>query len=90
MRIIALGIIPEYQRKGIDAVLYYEVGTRANKIGIRNGDASWILEDNVMMNRALQSIVNGKVYKTHRLFDKKHLILSLLRLILKRAHIKKG
>lgn len=70
MRIIALGIIPEFQRTGIDAVLYYEVGTRAKKIGIQYGDASWILEDNMMMNRALQSIVNGKVYKKHRLFDK--------------------
>lgn len=71
IRIIALGIMPEFQKTGIDAILYYELGTRAINLGYRFGEASWILEDNEMMNRALTSTMGGKVYKTYRLYQKK-------------------
>ncbi|MGQ9819369.1 MAG: hypothetical protein ACUVQ1_05530 [Candidatus Kapaibacteriales bacterium] len=71
IRIIALGIMPEFQKTGIDAILYYELGTRAINLGYRFGEASWILEDNEMMNRALNSTMGGKIYKTYRLYQKK-------------------
>lgn len=69
-RIITLGVKPEFQKTGLDAVLYWEVGERAHKIGIDKGEASWVLEDNVMMNRGLQTTMNGKVYKKYRIYDK--------------------
>ena len=50
-RIITLGIVPEFQKKGLDAVFYWEIVNRAHAIGIDLGEASWILEDNEMMNR---------------------------------------
>ncbi|MBS1912102.1 MAG: hypothetical protein JST22_08960 [Bacteroidetes bacterium] len=69
-RILVLGVIPEFQRLGIDAVLYYEIGTRmTDGHGYTEGEASWILEDNVMMNRAAE-MMNGEVYKRYRLYDK--------------------
>ncbi len=67
-RVIALGIIPEYQRKGIDGALYYEVMKQAEKHGIMKGEASWILEDNLMMNRSAETM-NGKIYKKYRIYD---------------------
>lgn len=70
MRIIALGVLPEYQKTGIDSVLYYEIGKRGEKIGRTVGEASWILEDNMMMNRALTTTMNARVYKTYRLYDR--------------------
>ncbi len=70
VRIIVLGILPEYQRSGGDAALYFEIGERGFKNGNKYGEASWILEDNVMMNRALQHTMNGKVYKTYRIYEK--------------------
>jgi len=39
------------------------------KAGVRESEASWILEDNVMMCRMLQSI-GGKPYKTYRIYEK--------------------
>jgi len=33
------------------------------------GEASWILEDNEMMNRELKNI-NSQIYKTYRLYEK--------------------
>jgi len=69
-RIVALGVLPEFQKTGIDAVVYYELGTRGESIGRHLGEASWILEDNEMMNRGLTTTMNAKVYKTYRLYDK--------------------
>jgi GNAT superfamily N-acetyltransferase len=67
-RIITLGIIPEYQRRGIDALLYYEIVKRAEKLGIMRGEASWILEDNEMMNRGAK-VMNGEIYKKYRVYQ---------------------
>ncbi len=68
-RIITLGLIPEYQKKGLDAVFYYEIAKRAEKIGILKGEASWILEDNEMMTRGAKAM-NGEVYKKYRVYQK--------------------
>jgi GNAT superfamily N-acetyltransferase len=69
-RIIVLGVLPAFQRLGIDAVLYYEIGTRMTRgQGYTEGEASWILEDNVMMNRAAE-MMHGEIYKTYRLYEK--------------------
>lgn len=68
VRIITLGIIPEYQRKGLDAVLYDEVRTRASRIGVRLAEASWVLEDNDMMNRGAGEM-DAEAYKKYRIYD---------------------
>lgn len=67
-RIITLGIIPEYQKKGLDAVFYYEIVNRAHNIGVDLGEASWILEDNEMMVRGANTM-NGTLYKRYRVFQ---------------------
>jgi len=68
-RIITLGIIPEYQRKGLDAVFYWEIATRAHNNGIDLGEASWVLEDNEMIKRGLE-VLNAEVYKKYRIYEK--------------------
>ena len=69
VRVIVLGVIPEFQRSGAAGVLFYETAVRAKKLGYRYGEASWILEDNVMMNRAAEAM-QGKRYKTYRIYQK--------------------
>lgn len=68
-RIIILGVIPEYQKRGLDAALYYEIMVRAMKRNIVRGEASWILEDNTMMNRGAETM-NGDLYKKYRVYEK--------------------
>lgn len=68
-RIIVLGVLPEYQRKGLDAVFYWEIVNRAHDIGIDLGEASWVLEDNEMMKRGAE-VMNGELYKTYRIYEK--------------------
>ena len=67
-RILTLGIIPEYQKKGLDTIFYWEIVHRAAKLGIRLGEASWVLEDNDMMNRGLE-LMNADRYKRYRIWD---------------------
>jgi hypothetical protein len=67
-RIITLGIIPEYQKRGLDSVFYWEIVNRCREIGIKLGEASWVLEDNEMMNRGAE-VMQGEPYKKYRLYD---------------------
>ncbi|GAB1372329.1 GNAT family N-acetyltransferase [Candidatus Kapaibacterium sp.] len=71
MRIIVLGLLPEFRGTGVDAVVYYESGMRAHELGMDTGEASWILEDNEMMNRGLTTTMSGEVYKKYRIYEKK-------------------
>lgn len=68
IRIVILGILPEYQRRGLDAVLYLEIVRRGIALGCEWGEASFILEDNDMMNRPLQDM-GGEVYKKYRVLE---------------------
>jgi hypothetical protein len=68
-RVLTLGVIPEYQKRGLDAVFYWEIVNRAANVGILLGEASWILEDNAMMNRGAE-VMNGTIYKKYRIYRK--------------------
>ena len=67
-RIITLGVIPEFQKRGLDSVFYYEIVNRAAKLNIFLGEASWVLEDNEMMNRGLE-VMNAHSYKKYRIYE---------------------
>ncbi|MGA3193223.1 MAG: N-acetyltransferase, partial [Candidatus Bathyarchaeia archaeon] len=52
VRLITMGVIPEYQKRGIDIVFYIETVKQCLAKGFKGGELSWILEDNDLMNRA--------------------------------------
>ncbi|MBN2091397.1 N-acetyltransferase [candidate division KSB1 bacterium] len=68
-RVIIMGVIPEYQRRGIDTVFYWETYRHAVKKGYKGGEFSWILDSNTMMNRAAK-LVGAHIYKTYRMYQK--------------------
>jgi hypothetical protein len=67
-RIIILGVLPEYLNAGIGGILFYETARRVTSSGIPRGEAAWVLEDNVMMNRGAH-LLNGELVKRHRLYQ---------------------
>lgn len=69
LRVVIMGVIPDYQKRGIDSVFYWETYRRGVKKGYRWGEFSWILENNTMMNRAAQ-MMGAHVYKTYRVYEK--------------------
>lgn len=68
IRIIILGVLPEYLPSGAGVGLFYETAVRAVANGYPYGEASWVLEDNVMMNRGAK-LLNGKLTKRYRLYQ---------------------
>ncbi len=68
VRIIILGVIPEYQKRGLDAAFYNYILETAAKHNWFLGEASWILEDNEMMNRGAIEM-RGKLYKKYRIYE---------------------
>lgn len=69
MRIIILGVLPKYLNSGIGGALFYETARRGVARGYPQGEASWVLEDNVMMNRGAE-LMQAERYKTYRVYQK--------------------
>lgn len=69
VRIIALGFKKKFEGLAIGPLLYAEYYRRSVQLGYRYGEASWILEDNAAMNKALERM-HGKRYKTYRIYEK--------------------
>ena len=69
LRIILLGVLKEYRGTGVAEMLYHWIWTRGTTIGFRWGEAGWVLEDNVPMNKGLE-FMGFEPYKRLRLYDR--------------------
>lgn len=69
LRLVTLGIKEGYRRRGLDAILYLDTLRTAAKLGYEGGEISWTLEDNHLVNRAIESM-GGKKSKTYRLYER--------------------
>jgi GNAT superfamily N-acetyltransferase len=68
VRVLALGVEKQYQSSGLGAAFYASLVKGARKLGYGDCEMSWILEDNTLMNRALE-VMGAKRYKTYRIYD---------------------
>jgi len=68
IRVIALGLFPEYQGKGIDAVAYKHLVDTALEKGFKYCEGSAIWADNEMMNRGMNA-VSGEIYKEYQVYE---------------------
>ena len=68
-RTMALGVLPEYRKRGIDAVLYYEAMKEGIRIGHKWAEFSWMLEDNLDILKPLE-VFGGRVYRRYRIVEK--------------------
>jgi GNAT superfamily N-acetyltransferase len=69
VRLVLLGIKPGYRRRGIDAILYLDTLRNARRLGYTGGEISWTLEDNDLINRAIE-VMGGRKYKSYRIYEK--------------------
>jgi GNAT superfamily N-acetyltransferase len=67
-RFVALGVLEKYRRAGIAEMLVLQVMEEGASRGFK-GELSMTLEDNVMINRFIESIGASK-YKTYRIYSK--------------------
>jgi len=69
VRTALMGVLPEYQGKGIDALLHRESIENGVKFNKYASEIGWILESNVQMNRVAEKI-GGEHDKTYRMYSK--------------------
>ena len=68
VRVLALGVVEEFRATGLAAAFYATLVQNARKLGYGDCEMSWILEDNVLMNRSIE-VMGARRYKTYRLYD---------------------
>lgn len=70
IRTALMGVVPEYQGKGIDALLHKETILNGRQEGYKSSELSWVLETNTNMMRVAERI-GAKIEKTYRMYSKK-------------------
>ena len=68
LRVLAMGVLPEYRNRGIDLSFYYHTFKNGLAAGFKRGELSWVREDNAMMKKMAKR-VGGRIYKTYRLYE---------------------
>jgi hypothetical protein len=68
IRVMLLGVKRDFQKKGVEGLLYIETFKRGNKKGYHTAECSWILEENVLMQHGIEAM-GGNRYKTYRIYE---------------------
>jgi GNAT superfamily N-acetyltransferase len=68
-RVMILGAKEEHRARGIFALFLHEMIRRARAYNATAAEASWVLEDNVKLNRPLVSL-GAKEYRRWRIYDR--------------------
>jgi len=67
VRIMALGVMEGYRRKGIEAIFFSKNILQARKDNVIAGEVSWVLENNPEMNASALKL-NSELYKKYRIY----------------------
>jgi hypothetical protein len=72
LRLLLLGIKPEYRHKGVDALMFREgfMGIREKYKRFKRVEFSWILEDNIPVQRLVE-MMGARLYKRYRVYEKR-------------------
>jgi hypothetical protein len=63
-----LGVRQDFQKRGVEGLLYAETFKNGIKKGYHRAECSWILEENVLMQHGIEAM-GGKRYKTYRVYE---------------------
>ncbi len=68
-RVLTLGVLREFRRTGVDALLYEWIWRHGNAHGYDWCESSWILETNAAMRNGVERL-GFTPYKTYRVYDR--------------------
>ena len=69
LRCLTLGVIAKHRGRGIEAAMLASALTASLRLGFIRGEASWILEDNIAVQRTI-GLFGGEVYKRYRVYER--------------------
>ncbi|MBF0456941.1 MAG: N-acetyltransferase [Nitrospirae bacterium] len=67
-RLMLLGTKAEFRNKGVDGLLFREAFKGCKKHKIERVEFSWILEDNIPVQRLIE-MIGGALYKKYRIYE---------------------
>ncbi len=70
LRLLLLGVSSEYRNRGVDALLFSEAFKGVKRGGYQRVEFSWILEDNLPVQR-LVHMIGGRLYKKYRIYERR-------------------
>jgi GNAT superfamily N-acetyltransferase len=65
-RLYTLGMLPEYRKRGLETLMFSETLTAARKLGWTDGEIGWTLEDNELINKAIE-MMEGRLDRKYRI-----------------------
>jgi len=68
VRVMLLGVKHDFQKRGVEGLLYTQTFKNGIKKGYQHAECSWILENNVLMQHGIEAM-GGKRYKTYRIYE---------------------
>jgi hypothetical protein len=68
VRVLMLGVVKELQNAGLGPLFYLESFKVGQRKGIIGGEFSWILEDNIAMNKGAEAM-GATISKTYRVYQ---------------------
>jgi GNAT superfamily N-acetyltransferase len=68
-RLILLGIKDGYRRRGLDSLLMVDTFENARRLGLSGGQIGWTLEDNDLVNRAIEGFGCERTF-TYRIWER--------------------
>lgn len=66
-RLYTLGMLPEYRKRGLESLMFSETLMRGKKVGFIGGEIGMTLEDNTLINRAIESM-DGRRDRIYRIY----------------------
>jgi GNAT superfamily N-acetyltransferase len=68
LRVITVAVLQEFQHLGIGSLFYPEIARRAVQHGYQNTELSWVVEDNIQMNKICK-LTGGVIDKRYRIYQ---------------------
>jgi hypothetical protein len=68
LRVLTMGVAKKFRHLGVEMIMLDEIYRRGPEEGFETGELSWILEDNIVMNRIATRLC-GAPYRTYRIYQ---------------------
>jgi hypothetical protein len=68
VRLVIMGVRRQFQKMGLESLLYLESFKVGKRLGYKGGELSWTLEDNYEVNNGIKKM-GGKLYKKWRIYQ---------------------
>jgi len=67
-RLVIMGVRKQFQKMGLESLLYLESFKAGKRLGYKGGELSWTLEDNYEVNNGIKKM-GAKLYKQWRIYQ---------------------